>query len=225
MSVQNPLPSAKLPCGHTLKQHMRMEEAKASAEIEGAKTDKTVCEMIDMAEAEAAAATEDSYYERKRKSFSRGRALIKKCKREVLLNRKKIQKAAQKLSLYTAAPYCSCICHGEEMERGKTRLAECEHCAAPQSSVEEDKLYDWELVLEVLMRSGDVRLELDEKEAILGIMQSCRTLQSERDKAQEEARRYREGLRGLSEMHCSTRGCQCCLGFNAAACKALSPEA
>lgn len=40
----------KLACGHTIKQHMRMEEAKASAEIEGAKTGKTVCELIDLAE-------------------------------------------------------------------------------------------------------------------------------------------------------------------------------
>lgn len=35
-----------LECGHTFLQHMRMEEAKASAELEGAKTDKTVCELI-----------------------------------------------------------------------------------------------------------------------------------------------------------------------------------
>lgn len=37
-----------LPCGHTLKQHMMMEEAKASSELEGAKTNKTVCELLDM---------------------------------------------------------------------------------------------------------------------------------------------------------------------------------
>lgn len=39
----------ELPCGHTLLQHQRMEEAKASSELEGAKIDKTVCELIDMA--------------------------------------------------------------------------------------------------------------------------------------------------------------------------------
>lgn len=37
-------------CGHTLIQHAKMEEAKASSEIEGAKTGKTVCELIELAE-------------------------------------------------------------------------------------------------------------------------------------------------------------------------------
>lgn len=42
--------SGRLNCGHTLKEHQMMEEAKASSELEGARTDKTVCELIDMAE-------------------------------------------------------------------------------------------------------------------------------------------------------------------------------
>lgn len=42
-----------LPCGHTLKQHTMMEEAKASSEIEGAQTEKSVCELVDMAEPKA----------------------------------------------------------------------------------------------------------------------------------------------------------------------------
>lgn len=40
----------KLECGHTLCEHQRMQEAKASAEIEGARTGKTICELIDMAD-------------------------------------------------------------------------------------------------------------------------------------------------------------------------------
>lgn len=34
---------------HTFAEHMRMEEAKASAELAGAKTGKSVCDLIDMA--------------------------------------------------------------------------------------------------------------------------------------------------------------------------------
>ena len=37
-----------LPCGHTLLEHQIMEEAKASSELEGAKTDKTICELIEL---------------------------------------------------------------------------------------------------------------------------------------------------------------------------------
>lgn len=37
-----------LPCGHTFLEHQMMEEAKASSEIEWAKTDKTICELIDL---------------------------------------------------------------------------------------------------------------------------------------------------------------------------------
>ena len=35
--------------GHTLKEHMMMEESKASSELEGAKTNKTICELIELA--------------------------------------------------------------------------------------------------------------------------------------------------------------------------------
>ena len=38
----------KLNCGHFLKEHTRMKEAKASSDIEGAKTNKSICELIDM---------------------------------------------------------------------------------------------------------------------------------------------------------------------------------
>ena len=37
----------KLKCGHTLLQYQMMEEAKASSELEGAKTNKTICQLID----------------------------------------------------------------------------------------------------------------------------------------------------------------------------------
>ena len=37
-------------CRHTLKQHAMMEEAKASSELEGAQTGKSICELIDMSE-------------------------------------------------------------------------------------------------------------------------------------------------------------------------------
>ena len=42
------MPKEELKCGHTLLQHKRMEEAKASSELEGAKTSKTICELIDL---------------------------------------------------------------------------------------------------------------------------------------------------------------------------------
>ena len=38
----------KLNCGHTLLQHQRMEESKASASLAGGGTNKTICELIDM---------------------------------------------------------------------------------------------------------------------------------------------------------------------------------
>jgi len=37
----------KLPCGHTILEHQRMSEAIASCALEGAKTNKTACEIID----------------------------------------------------------------------------------------------------------------------------------------------------------------------------------
>lgn len=37
-----------LPCWHTLLQHQMMEESKASSELEWAKTNKTICELIDL---------------------------------------------------------------------------------------------------------------------------------------------------------------------------------
>jgi len=36
-----------LPCGHTVLEHKIMEEAKASSELEGAKSDLTICQLID----------------------------------------------------------------------------------------------------------------------------------------------------------------------------------
>ncbi len=37
-----------LPCGHSFLEHKLMEESLASSEMEWAKTDKTICELIEL---------------------------------------------------------------------------------------------------------------------------------------------------------------------------------
>jgi len=39
----------RIKCSHTLLEHQRMKEARASAEMEGGSSDKTDCQLIDMA--------------------------------------------------------------------------------------------------------------------------------------------------------------------------------
>jgi len=139
--------TTKLPCGHTLKQHMRMEEAKASAEIEGAQSDKTVCELIDIAESQEPAAPQSSVEEWGR--------LIE-----------------EQWALLKCARVSTC-CDASVQYYGLDRPS-CEHCGD---------------FCEVTDDDDAIRHMIENQKKILAF---TRTLQSERDKAQEEARRYRE---------------------------------